>query len=376
MTRWLVLAVILGGACKKDDKFAKLDATATVVGSTVVVTAPCTNFESVAAAERGAFTKCANGQARLEIPIEKLGTGKQTINLRGSDSSGRTIALVDLEVDVELSGRPPYLRASCTDSDPADEFPTTIAVKIGEQNAVECQIFGGANAKVIFEGNPNSKLSIAGKTVTVPETGKLTQLIDFTEQVLALKLADVANDPEEPMASRAETMIAIPYSLESDGKTLAGTVELRENTAGHLGTHFLARVAAGKAERGGFTAPKAGERRTAGWVTAKGKLFVTDRSGTIREVDLVATDRETGRTENGTCEYTDMDGKAVTAKRILIDVELAVMNLADGTVEKKPFPSPRMCPAFEVTEVKDPKAEARVENEAIKAWLASLAAPQ
>jgi hypothetical protein len=44
-------------------------------------------------------------------------------------------------------------------------------VKTGELKAVECRTFNGAIAKVIFEGNPNAKLTIAGNTETIPETG-------------------------------------------------------------------------------------------------------------------------------------------------------------------------------------------------------------
>jgi hypothetical protein len=251
-------------------------------------------------------------------------------------------------------------------------------VKVGERTE-SCETFNGANAKLIIEANPNAKLTIAGKTETIPESGTLAHVVDLTEPVLALKLDDVAVDPQEPTKRSTKASIAVPYSLESDGTTLAGNLEFTEVVGfeGGLGSHFLALVAAGKAERGGFTTAKTGERRTVGWVGHDGKLRVTDRSGAIRDVDLIAVEHETARSENGTCDY-EAEGKQIRAKRVLVDIELAVMNLADGTVENKPFPAspdPRNCPMFSVMDRKDPKAEARVADDTIKAWLDSLAAP-
>ncbi len=126
-----------------------------------------------------------------------------------------------------------------------------------------------------------------------------------------------------------------------------------------------------------FTAATPGQRRTVGWIGQTGKLMVTDRAGAVRDIDVIAVEHETGRSENGTCEY-DADGKKVRAKRTVIDVELITMNLADGTVQKKPFPSsrhPANCPMYSVMDADDPKVEAGVPADTIKRWVNSLAEP-
>ena len=378
MTRCLVLVVVLGGACKKDEPIAVLQATATATGPAVVITATCTNFQSIAAPERSAFADCKDGKVRLEVPADKLGKGKQTIHVIASNENGRTMAVADLAVDVSLTGQPPYLRVTGCDHEPSDEHSTSLQVKVGERSE-SCETFTGATAKLIIEANPNAKLTIAGNTETIPESGTLTHVVDLAEPVRGLKLEEVAVDPQAPLKRTKASSIAVPYSLESDGKTLAGNLEFTEIAGfeGGLGSRYLALVAAGKTERGAFTTAKPGERRTVGWVGHDGKLRVTDRSGTIRDVDLIAVEHETARRENGTCDY-EAEGKHIRAKRVLVDIELAVMNLSDGTVEKRPFPAstdPRNCPMFSVMDRKDPKAEARVADDTITDWLDSLAEP-
>lgn len=374
MTRFLLLMLILGGACKKEGKIPVLEATAKVVGPNVAVTAACTNFVTLSGGELGAAS-CNDGKATLEIPVDKLGKGMQTIHVRGSNENGRTMAETDVTVDISLTGQAPYLRVTGCERDETDNSPASLDLKIGDRTE-KCRTFNGANAKLVIEANPNAKLTIAGKTETIPESGKLTLLVDLTEPVLALKLADVAVDPESGL-NNIKSTVSVSYSLGSDGKTLDGKLEFTEAPGfeGDLGSHFLAQLVAGKGERGGFTPAKPGERRTAGWVSYDGKLRVTDRSGTLRDLDLVAAERETTRTESGTCAYVTPDGaQKVNAKRTLVDNELAVMNLADGTVEKRAFAAdPDNCTEFAMMDRKDPKAEARVAAPAVTAWIESLA---
>ncbi|MBL0219461.1 MAG: hypothetical protein IPQ07_37030 [Myxococcales bacterium] len=375
MTRFLVLALILGGACKKEEKIQALAATAKVVGTAVAVTAVCTNFVTLSGGELGAAS-CKDGKATLEIPVDKLGKGKQTFHVRGSNENGRTMAETDLTVDISLTGQAPYLRVTGCESDNTDNSPTSLDLKIGDRTE-RCRTFNGANAKLVIEANPNAKLTVAGKTETLPESGKLTLLVDLTEPVLALKLADVAVEPESS-SSTIKSAVSVSYSLGSDGKTLDGRMEFSEvpGSEGDLGSHFLAQLAAGKGERGGFTPAKPGERRSAGWVSYDGKLRVTDRSGTLRDLDLIAAERETTRTESGTCTYVTPDrAQKINAKRTLVDSELVLMNLADGTVEKRAFAAdPDNCSQFAMMDRKDPKAEARVAIPAVTAWIESLVA--
>ena len=115
MTRYLVLVVAVLVACKKHYTIAPLQATATVTGSVVVITATCGNADSIAAqvtsgeAPNGEATsglttgQCTNGTARIEVPIAKLGKGPQTIHVRASDPNGRTLADTDLKVDASAA---------------------------------------------------------------------------------------------------------------------------------------------------------------------------------------------------------------------------------------------------------------------------------
>src|SRR4051812_26781910 len=164
MTRCLVLVLVLAGACKKDDSTAQLQATATVTGSAVAITATCTNFSTVHATEQGAYAECSGGKAVLEVPVSKLGTGKQTIHVIGSNDNGRTMATADVVVDVSLAGQAPYLRLTGCNRNPADDRPTAMRVQIGDRTT-DCETFDGVNAKLIIEANPKSKLTIAGQAI-------------------------------------------------------------------------------------------------------------------------------------------------------------------------------------------------------------------
>lgn len=368
MTKLLALLAALAAttACKKKDEFGVLQATATVSGPAVVVTATCTDFHAIDA--EGVSAECADGKVRLEVPADKLGAAPHTLHVRSSDENGKTISLVDLTVDTSLAGQPPYFRVASCDKGSADRASTGVTIKIGDRTG-GCTILDDARANLTIEANPGAKLTLGGATIVVPDTGRLVHPVDLVEQVLAVPLEHAV------AATKTPTTFTVPYAVEAGGKKLDGTIELVE-LAGYEGSaarKLLASLGEGKAAavRAAFTG------RIAGWLDHDGKLAVTSPTGAVRDLGVIAVEHETARTESGTCDYKDVDGKHITAKRMLVDIEVVATKLADGSVlAKKAFPSspdPRNCPMFEVMEVKDPRALARVPAELVTGWLASLA---
>jgi hypothetical protein len=368
VTKLLALLAALAAttACKKKDEFGVLQATATVSGPAVVVTATCTDFHAIDA--EGVSAECADGKVRLEVPADKLGAAPHTLHVRSSDENGKTISLVDLTVDTSLAGQPPYFRVASCDNGSADRATTGATIKVGDRTG-GCTILDDARANLTIEANPGAKLTLGGATIVVPDTGRLVHPVDLVEQVLAVPLEHAV------AATKTPTTFTVPYAVEAGGKKLDGTIELVE-LAGYEGSaarKLLASLGEGKAAavRAAFTG------RIAGWLDHDGKLAVTSPTGAVRDLGVIAVEHETARTESGTCDYKDVDGKHITAKRMLVDIEVVATKLADGSVlAKKAFPSspdPRNCPMFEVMEVKDPRALARVPAELVTGWLASLA---
>jgi hypothetical protein len=248
-----------------------------------------------------------------------------------------------------------------------------LALDVDGKSIVDCQTFGGARAKLWMRATPKGKLQLGATTLSVPDGGSLDRVVELGDAILGLSIDDFVQK------GAAETPLVVPWKLDTDGKHLEGKLQfaVRFMRQSQVFRQWLRDILDGKVDRPAFTAAPAGERRTVLRIPPDdyGDLTVSDRRGTVRDLDVVAREREGTRAEAGECEF-DSKGKVVRAKRFSVPVEVDVVELATGKVlAKKTFPAPTTCPSFVMMDPKRPEVAVRVAADEVTKWLAQFEAP-
>lgn len=346
-----------------------LAVTAKIDGPYVVVTATCTEYATLEAL--GASTTCHEGPTELRILATKLGAGPHTFAAEANHGDERMKG--EVAITIPAAAVAPFLVIEdCVSEYSGNDGRVGVFVKTGGKN-FNCDSFHGARVKLEIKASPNAKLTFGGKPITIAETGEAAPIVDLSEGILALTVDQLAVD-----SMSASTPIEVPWTLEVGNSKLAGKITVQESVgyAGKLSGQWLADIAAGKIDRPAFTVAKPGERRTIALFGDDGKLSLTDRRGTVRDLDLIAVAKEIGRTESGTCDF-ESSGKVVRARRFSVEVEVKITNLADGSVvaTKKFLPSPDGCPMFVTFDPSDPRTAVSPDSDKIMKWLETFALP-
>lgn len=345
-------------------KDLSLTATAKVEGSFVVVSATCNIYGQIEAS--GVSSDCRpDAPAVLRIPAQRLGTGAQKVVVNGSGAGKK--AQVEVAVDIPASATGPYFTVTKCGGDTSGDF---ITVEDGGKK-LECHTAGGARVKLAMQASPGGKLTIGGKTVTAAD-GELELAVELGEGILALSLDDLLSDASDG------PKIAVPWKLEAGGKQIEGQLTAAVKFGNHKTVmwQWLRDVAGGKVDRPAFQ-PRAEGRKTAIRVPTEkyAKLATTDRRGTVRELGLIAIEREVKRTKDGSCEF-ESNGKVIKAARFGVELEVKVIGTADGKeVTTKVFPAPAGCPTFAMLRPDRAEVAVRADEAAVMAWLDTLTEP-
>lgn len=345
---------------------APLEATARIEGSTVVVHAKCPAYWTIEIV--GQSAPCLGTGADVKLVAAKLGAGHHDVAMSATGGFKQKTITGSFAVDVPAAAVAPYFVIDGCASEYEREDVGLFVKGAGKPQM--CRSYHGARAKLQIKASPNAKVTIGVQTMTVPDSGELEPIVDLTEPLLGLTIDQLAVD-----SLGASPTMTMPWKLDAGGSQLTGTLEITEEVGegGKLARQLLKDVAAGKVDRPAFTVAKPSERRTIALLGLDDKATPTDRRGTVRDLDLVAVERETARTESGTCEF-DSNGKVVRARRFSVEVEVTVTNLADGTVvaTKKFAPSKDSCPMFEMMDPRDPQTAVSPNQDGIMAWLETL----
>ena len=363
--RWLALpaAAFVAGACG-GGKDLSITATGKLDGSFVVITATCSIYAQVEAA--GISADCSPDKPlTLRVPAQKIGSGKQTVAVSASGAGKQ--AKAELSVDIPAAATGPYFVVTKCGGD-SGEF---LDLKDGERT-FDCHTSGGARVQLSVQGSPGGKLTLGGKAATLPESGQLDLGVDLSEGILGLSIDDLLSDASQG------PQIGVPWKLEAAGKSIDGklTASVKFGSHKQVMWQWLQDLTAGKIDRPAFQ-PRAEGRKTALRVPTEkfSKIGATDRRGTVREVALLAVEREAKRAKAGTCQF-DSSGKVVTATRYDIEIEVKVIGTADGKpVTTKSFPAPAACPMFAMMRPDKPEVTVRVDDADVMKWLDTLTEP-
>jgi hypothetical protein len=271
-------------------------------------------------------------------------------------------------IDPDLPASGPYFKVAKCASD-SDSQPIDLVV--GDKPVI-CTTFGGARSKLAIRANPNAKLTLGAKQVTIPASGELDTIVEFGDAILALAIDDFVSSE-----IGAETPLTIPWKLEGAGKPLDGTLKftVRFGQQSRMFRRWVRDVVDGKIDRPAFAPPQKNQRKTVLRVPSDdySAMTVTDRRGKVADVDLVAVEREVKRTQQGTCDFNST-GKVTRARRFGVEVEVELFETAGGTsVEKKSFADPGGCPMFAMLAPSNPEVAVRVDVKVVMAWLEALA---
>jgi hypothetical protein len=369
MTRTHALALpfaAIAAAAGCGGKDLSLTATAKVDGTFVVITASCSLPAQVEAS--GVAGDCRpDAPVMLRVPAQRIGAGAKSVAVSGNGAGKR--AQLQVAVDVPAAATGPYFLVTKCMGD-GGEF---LALEDGGRKH-DCHTAGGARVKLAIQASPGAKLTIGGQTVGVPDGGQFELGVDLGEGILALSIDDLLSDASDG------PKLAIPWKLDAAGQQLEGKLTAFVKFGQHdtLMWRWLRDVAAGKVDRPAFQ-PRAEGRRTAIRVPAEkfAKLTPTDRRGTVRELGLIAIEREARRTQSGTCQFEGRGkGKVITATRFGVELEVKVVNTADGKeVTTKSFPAPAGCPSFAMLRPDRAEVAVRVGEADVMAWLDTLTEP-
>ena len=355
------LAVAAGCGGGKD---LSLTATAKVDGNFVVITATCNLRSDVEAAGiSGACTPEA--PLTLRVPAQQIGTGPKKVAVTMSAVGKR--ATVEAAVDVPATATGPYFLVTKCGGDSGEFLDLDDSGR-----KFQCHTAGGARLKLSIQATPGAKLTIGGQTVGVPDGGQFELGVDLGEGILALPVDDLLSDASEG------PKLVLPWKLDAAGKPLEGklTASVKFGSHKQVMWQWLRDFADGKIDRPAFQ-PRTEGRQTALRVPTEkfAKLGLTDRRGTVREIGLIAVEREARRTERGTCKF-ESKGKIVTVKRLDVPVEVKVIGTADGKpVTTKVFPAPADCPSFAFMRSDRPEVTVRVADADVMKWLDTLTEP-
>ena len=372
MTRVLLLLLV---ACKSTGSPADdvpFVPTARVDGPMVVIEVRCPDTTGEIQAN-GQRTYCSyEKRATLRLPAAGIGTGKHTIAV--SYQHRRDTRTENVTVDIPASATGPYLTVDKCEDDFQDKTRAQLDLVVDGKGKQDCSSFHGARAKVDFRATPGGKLTLGtDKPLDVPASGELEATVDLTPAIMALKLDDFA---VSGLSAKTPPM-EVAYAFDAGGKHLTGTLAFQQASfeMGKLFHVWLHDLVDGKIDRPAFTPPAAGERKTILFLDSHDDVQTTDRRGTVKELDYVATIKETGRKEAGTCEF-ETSGKKTVAKRYGVDSEVTVTSLADGkVVVTKPFPAPSGCPMVAMLDPNKPETSVIVNKNDVMAWLETLAKP-
>lgn len=366
--RALLLAALAVAAC--DDRAGPsggpwIEATARVDGAFVVVDYHCLrgSYTPALIVETGTKLACEAKRATLRLPAAKLGAGPHTLTF---GDEYRSVPPYKVAIDVPASALQPYFSVDkCT----FESSGIQMGLTVDKAPEIDCWGAGGARAALHVIAPANAQLQLGGKTVTVPPSGELEQVVDFSDALLAMSIDDAV--------SRGDgNPITIPYQLVAGNQTLAGTLAFATKFGQHakLVETWLADIAAGKIDRPAFTPVTPGQRATLLVVPIYGDFDATDRRGTLRTAGYVAIVKAGKRTEHGTCQLDDKAKGAITAKRFLVEHDVTVTRLADGkVVAHKTFaPDPEKCPMLAYVQLDHPEVEATPSGSDVKAWLDTL----
>jgi hypothetical protein len=284
-------------------------------------------------------------------------------------TAAKTVETTKVEVP-EVPKDPFFTLDDCVSDYSSVEDSASISVTSGDKS-LDCRSFHGVRAKVKLHVNPGAKLQIAGRDVTVPATGAVETIVDFSDAILDVSIDDFAADTLDSKSAE----LTVPWKLEAGGKSIEGKLTLTEASYEHgkLYRQWLRDVSDGKIDHPSFTAAAKGERKTIALLDVDNRdITPTDRRGKVRDLDMVAVEKETKRTESGVCEF-DTNGTVTRAKRFGVELEVTVSSLTDGhVVATKTFPAPSGCPSFEMLDPNDPKTAVRPRKEDITRWLESF----
>ena len=354
-------AITAAAGCGGKD--LSLTATAKVDGSFVVVTASCNVYSKLEVS--GITGDCTpEAPATIRVPAQRFGAGSKTVAVVLTGIGKRK--QVDVAVDIPASATGPFFVVTKCIGD-GGEF---LGLEDGGRK-FDCHTAGGARVKLAIQASPGAKLTIGGQTMGVPDT-QFEHGVDLSDGILALSIDDLLSDASDG------PRLAIPWKLEADGKQIEGKLTAFVKFGNHKTVmwQWLRDVTAGKMDRPAFQ-PRAEGRTTAIRVPTEkfAKLTTTDRRGTVRELGLIAVEREVKRTKGGTCEF-ESKGKVITAARFGIELEVKVIGTADGkAVTTKIFPAPAGCPSFAMLRPGKAEVAVRVREADVMTWLDTLTEP-
>ena len=357
----MIALAACGNGSSKDEHLA---ITARIDGPYVVLTTTCTRDGSLEVL--GQSTTCDEGPTELRIFATKLGVGPHTVTAEANRGDERMKG--EVTITIPAAAVAPFMAIEAC-KDEYSEGRVGVVVKTGDKN-FPCRSFQGAHVKLAIKATPKAKLTFGDKPVAISDTGEAEPLVDLDKGIQAMTLDQLDGD--------SPPSIEVPWTLEVGNSKLAGkiTVQLNLGETDQLAGQWLGAIAAGTIDRPGFSGAKPGERRTIALVREDGALKLSDRRGTVRDLDLVAVAKETRRTESGTCDFKS-DGKVVHARRFSAEVEVKVTNLADGsTVATQKFsPRPDSCPTFVTLDPADPKTAVGPDSDQIMKWLETFTLP-
>jgi len=357
----VLLALALVASCGKDETSIK--ASVRVDGTFVVVEVSCPGATSVRAA--GASEHCSKGSpAVIRIPADTFGAGTHKIMVEGEMTSLKPTK-VELTVDIPASALgPSFTVEDCAQGPEGDSMD----LKVGD-TAFSCRTSGGARAKLTGRASPRGKLTIGAKTIDVPDSGKYEVVADLSGGILALTIDDL-------VSRNAEPAIVVPWKVDAGGKQIEGTLAFSLKYGGHRKVmgQWLRDVVDGKIDRPVFTPRTEGRHTAVRAPTGDQELIATDRRGTVRELGLIAIDRETKRTQDGVCRFDSTQG-SVTATRYGVELEVKVVSTADGkVVATRTFPPGKGCPTVALLDRKKPEVGIPTPDTEISAWIDTLTA--
>lgn len=372
MTRPTRLLLALA-ACKSSGDADEPDffhPTAKVDGPMIVIEAGCKHGGITAV---GQHAYCDSGRAAtIRVPAATVGTGPQKITV--TYERGRETRSVEVSVTVPAASTGPYVSIEKCVEDFSATDRSHVDLVVDGKGKLSCSTFHGACAKLEIRATPGGRLTLGdGKPVDVPASGELEVVAEFAAPMLAMKLDDFTTGG---LGSKSPPL-EVAYALDAGGKQATGKLVFEEASyeQGRMFGHWLRDLADGKLDRPAFTPPPAGARKTILFLDSRDKMMPTDRRGTIKDLAYVATIKETGRKEAGTCEFQS-SGKTTVAKRFGIDAEVTVTSLADGKVlTTKAFPAPAGCPMVAMLDPNKPETAVMVNSDDVMKWLETLAKP-